>query len=254
MNNSDEESAEFDELVRVQKEMLELQRSGGSKKKDMWDRFSTLSTFLSTVVIAALGLYFTHVYNERQSTRDHQTQTYQTRILEMQTVEKFIPHLTGDEETKKVALLALTSLGSPEFATRFAKLNPSEGTESAADVIMATATAAAQTQVPVATSTSSEGLAKEGWAYLGHYLRDRKTWKTKYFSFDDKTHPDDLRDEKLEVRERTGALNVRIGMPTPDGRFPNVVDVLKPGSTVVVVDVQEWHSTGYMWAKIKYGT
>jgi hypothetical protein len=43
-------------------------------------------------------------------------------------------------------------------------------------------------------------------------------------------------------------------MPTPDGRFLKIIDVLKPGSEATVQEVHEWHSTGYMWARIEYGT
>lgn len=253
MNTDPTPSNELRQLIDIQNETLDELKNQNRKKKDNWDRFSTLSTFLSTVVVAALGLYFTHVYNESQSAREHQTQTYQTRILEMQTVEKFIPHLTGDEETKKVALLALTSLGSPEFATRFAKLNPSEGTESAADVIMATASSPEQQQIPIAVSSTGATTGNEGWAYLGHYVRDTKQWKTKYFDIEDEAMPDSLASQSLKVREKTGALNVRIGMPTSDGRFLKIIEVLKPGSKALVHEIQEWHSTGYMWAKITYG-
>jgi len=245
---------DFQQLIQLQKEVLEELKKQGHKKKDIWDRFATLSTFLSTVVIAALGLYFTHVYNERQGAREYQTRIYQTRILEMQTVEKFIPHLTGDEETKKVALLALTSLGSPEFAARFAKLNPSEGTESAADVIMATAPSPVQQEVPAAVSSTEVTNKREGWAYLGHYVRGQRRWKTRYFDFTGNPVPDSLKNKTLKVWEKTGTLNVRTGMPTFSGSFPAVVDVLKPGSRVKVLEVKEWHSTGYMWARISYGT
>ncbi len=68
----------------------------------------------------------------------------------MQTVEKFIPHLTSDEKTKEIALLALTTLGSSEFATKFSQLSPSEGSEAAADTIMRTAVGPEQRQIPKA--------------------------------------------------------------------------------------------------------
>jgi hypothetical protein len=172
----------------------------------------------------------------------------------MQTVERFIPHLTGTEESKKVALLALSSLGSPEFATRFAQLNPSAGTEFAADVIMATASPAQQSQLPVPVSSTAAATGNEGWAYLGHFERSTGNWRTKYFDFDRRAVPDSLQNLALQVSQETGALNVRVGMPTPDGRFAEIIDVLTPGSKATIHEVREWHSTGYMWARITYGT
>jgi len=254
MTENIQEESRLGDLVEIQKQSLKEIKALRNKKKDIWDIFSTLSTFLSAVVIAALGLYFTNVYNERASAREHQTKVYQTRILEMQTVEKFIPHLTGDEERKKVALLALTSLGSPEFAARFAKLSPSEGTESAADVIMASAGSAEQTEIPNPISSIASSTEREGWAYLGHYVATTSGWKTRYFDFEISMDPNKLVGKTLKVRKETGALNVRVGMPNPVGVFSKIIDVLNPGSEATIHEMREWHSSGYMWARITYGT
>lgn len=91
----------------------------------------------------------------------------------------------------------------------------------------------------------------KGWAYLGHYQVDSGTWKTRYFEFDDKIEPGTL--VELEVREQTGALNVRKAPPTSSARFARVVDVLDAGSKATVHEVQEWSTSGYMWARISYG-
>ncbi len=72
---------------------------------------------------------------------------------------------------------------------------------------------------------------------------------TQYFNFFDKEAPVDLEGETLSV---TGRLHVRSGMPDVIGQFPEVIDILKVGSSVEVVKVEEWHETGYMWAHIKY--
>jgi hypothetical protein len=209
---------------------------------------------LSSVVIALIGLYFTHVYNEHQSQREAESQKYQTRILEMQTIEKFIPHLTGREEIKKIAPLAITSPGSPEFAARFAQLSPSEGTQAAADVIMATAQSRAQREVPKPVTAITTQASKSGWAYLGHYVTAENQWKTRYFEFQEGELPQRFIGKSLKVRAQTGELNVRVDMPTPLGEFPKVIDVLAPGSKVAVQEVREWQSSGYMGAKISYGT
>ena len=232
-------------------EILKELKSQGGQRKDFWDRFSTISVFLSTVVIAGLGSYFTYTFNERQGIREHQTQVHQAKILEMQTVEKFIPHLTGDEKTKEIALLALTTLGSSEFATKFSQLSPSEGSEAAADTIMRTAVSTDQRQIPEAITSVAKS-EKEGWAYLGHFVDSR--WKTRYFDIATDIEPEALVGETLIVREETGALNVREGMPTFTGSFKSITSALKPGSKAKILKVEEWLSSGYMWAKITYGS
>ncbi len=95
--------------------------------------------------------------------------------------------------------------------------------------------------------------AKEGWVYLGHF--EDGSWATQYLDFDKGDTPSSLVKTPpvvRVVRKETGALNVREGMPGPDGKFPDVIDVLKVESEVEILEVSEWYSSGYMWARIKY--
>lgn len=248
-------------------------KSQGVKKKDFWDRLAPASTFISSVVLGIAGLWFTHSYNEsqaqiadRQNQQDQETKKHQARILEMQTVEKFIPYLTTDDERKKeVALLVITTLGSPEFATQFAKLNPSTGTQAAADRIMATAaspnstgslTSVVAKVSPLTTNAANTVANKQtvGWVYLGHFVGSAHKWETMYFDMPPSTEPFSLTSSTLTVRLQTGNINVRVGMPTESGEFLNVKEILKPGSQVKVRTVKEWSSTGYMWAEVDYET
>lgn len=248
-------------------------KAQGARKKDLWDRLPQVSTFISTVVLGIAGLWFTHSYNERQSAiveqqtrQDQENKKQQARILEMQAVEKFVPYLTTDDERKKeVALLVITTLGSPEFATQFAKLNPSQGTQAAADRIMASSVSTSSSAVtsPGTTLTSSaaasDGKAsvtasRTGWVYLGQYVARDGRWETRYFDFPESADPASLASTSLAVRVRTGNINVRSGMPTESGTFPGVREVLGPGSKVKVKTVREWSYTGYMWAEVEYET
>ncbi len=253
-------------------DILEELKSQRSKKKDVWDRLGPISTFISSVVLGVAGLWFTYSYNmaqtannERQISLNQETRRNEARVLEMQAVEKFIPYLTTEDEKKKeVALLVITTLGSPEFATQFAKLNPSKGTQAAADRIMASAQTSNQVELPQsvtarpASSQPQPGVAqavtKSGWVYLGHYVAEERRWETWYFEFGNAVDPSTFPASVLTVRERTGAINVRIGMPSPAGEFQRVRDVLKPPSQVKVRSVKEWSSTGYMWAEVDYET
>ena len=44
------------------------------KPKDWWDKFSTLSTLLSTILLAVVGGYFTHRFEERQAEEQRKVQ------------------------------------------------------------------------------------------------------------------------------------------------------------------------------------
>lgn len=266
MQGSEQPKATLDDLLTE----LKAQRD---KSKDFWDRLAPASAFISSVVLGVLGLWLTHDYNvrqtqiiERQSEQDRVEKQHQARILEMQAVEKFVPYLTTDDERQKeVALLVISTLGSPEFATQFAKLNPSKGTLAATDRIMATATSASQTaspvsvtsKPPIAVSTDKAATVRQGktgWVYLGQYVAQDKRWETRYFDFSVSTDPSTLVSSPQVVRIQTGNINVRVGMPTESGEFLKVREILKPGSQIKIKAVKEWSSTGYMWAEVDYET
>jgi S1-C subfamily serine protease len=123
------------ELASQQSKVAEALEKSSRKEKDKWDKFAALSTFLSTVIIAAIGLIFTQVYNIKQNERNEALKQQEIRVAQIQTVERFIPYLTGTEEQKKIAILAINSLGNTDVATKLAALYPSEGTISALKVI-----------------------------------------------------------------------------------------------------------------------
>jgi hypothetical protein len=266
MPDGEQRSATLDDILAELKEQ-------GRRKKDIWDRLTPVSTFISSVILGVVGLWFTHSYNERQATiQEHESQQeqenkkHQARILEMQAVEKFMPYLTGeDEERKRVALLVITELASPGFATQFAKLNPSQGAQEATDRIMAAAVSPVQARPASDVSSkaaqaapASPGSAVQsrtgGWVYVGHYVAQEGRWRTWYFDFPPDTDPASLPSSTLAVRPQTGSINVRVGMPTDSGEFPRVRQVLRPGSTVKVRSVREWSYTGYIWAEVDYET
>lgn len=225
------------------------------KEKDAWDRFSSVSTFLASLVLGLIGLWFTHSYNmaetarkDASDNRDAQAKAHDGKMLEMQTVEKFLPHLiAGTDKEKKAALLTMSTLADPSLA---AKLGDMLGIQQGVDEIMAKAASKEQLQnPPVVTQPGTE---KTGWVYLGHYVADSHQWQSKYFSFSDSDTPDSLKDKQLAPRRETGDVNVRQDMPTPEGDFPKVINVLRTGTLVKVTDVREWDSSGFMWARISY--
>jgi hypothetical protein len=224
-----------------------------SKHKDGWDRFSALSTFLSTVVLGAIGVWFTNSYNRAETSRkvaadaqEGELKLHDSKMLEMQTVEKFLPHLVrGTEKEKRAALLTMSTLADPSLA---AKLGVLLGISEGVDVIMAKGASKDQTQNP----TGPTGAGTSGWVYLGHYVANNAHWETKYFNFDESASPDSLVGRRLIPPTKTGNVNVRQDMPTPEGDFPRVISVLRTDTPVTVGEVREWDTTGYMWAKVTY--
>jgi hypothetical protein len=68
--------------------------------KDIWDKFSSVSTFISGVLLAAIGLTFTLVYNTQQARRDQALREDQNKIAKIQSVAPFTPYLMADDDVK----------------------------------------------------------------------------------------------------------------------------------------------------------
>jgi hypothetical protein len=88
--------------------------------KDIWDKTAAIAPIVSGTLIFAMGGICTYNYNQQQ-----------LRLQEIQTIEKFIPHLMGNEQSKRAAILAISSLTNAELAGKFAQIFASQGTVSA---------------------------------------------------------------------------------------------------------------------------
>lgn len=225
-------------------------------QKDKWDKFSVISGFFSGIVIAIIGIVFTVNFSDKQTNiAERQTELAEQQILvsQIQALEAFIPYLTDQNtEMRKFASQRIADVAGADYATELEKIANTEELKEVAEEARAKGLGAGQRELPLATvaKVSDAALTKEGWAYLGHF--DNGNWVTRYFNFDNNANPPSLMNTTQTVREQTGALNVREGMPDFVGRFPKVIDVLKVGSEVKIVEVKEWHTTGYMWAHVKY--
>ncbi|MBA3993380.1 MAG: hypothetical protein C0469_07620 [Cyanobacteria bacterium DS2.3.42] len=89
-------------------------------EKDKWDKIAAVAPIISGIFIFLAGGVFTFSYNQQQ-----------LKVQEIQTIEKFIPHLTGSEQSKKAAILAINSLADAKLAGRIASIYASQGTVSA---------------------------------------------------------------------------------------------------------------------------
>lgn len=135
--------AEHNDLKRQQAQLQEsLHDAQRRTHKDGWDRLSAVAPILSAALIACIGAYFTWSYNLQQ-----------LKVQEIQTIERFIPHLTGNERSKRAAILAISSLGNAQLAGKVASIFASEGTVSALKSI-------AQVSEPKDRTALSSALAK----------------------------------------------------------------------------------------------
>jgi hypothetical protein len=84
------------------------QNSGG--QKDIWDKLSAVSTFISGVLIALIGGTFTFLWHEAESQRNAEEKQHQSLIGELETFEKFIPYLDGTESKIILGLVGILTL------------------------------------------------------------------------------------------------------------------------------------------------
>ncbi|MBX9687732.1 MAG: tetratricopeptide repeat protein [Candidatus Obscuribacterales bacterium] len=94
--------------------------------KDLWDRVGAIAPILSASILAVGGAYFTMSFNQQQ-----------LKLQEAQTIERFIPHLLGDEKSKRAAILAISSIADVSLAAKMASIFASPGTVSALESIAA---------------------------------------------------------------------------------------------------------------------
>ena len=112
--------------------------SKSSSTKDKWDKLTASSgvlTFISSILIAAVGGYFTYAYNQRQIDLNHTQAAHDAdakeqanKVLELDAVQKMIPNLTSDkEEAKGIALIALQNLAHQKLSNDVAILIKGKG-------------------------------------------------------------------------------------------------------------------------------
>jgi tetratricopeptide (TPR) repeat protein len=119
------EAEELKQLLDHQEFLIEkVSKKGG---KDIWDKLSTFSTLFSSILIAAIGVYFTNVYKQQE-----------VRLAEAQTVEKFLQHLSGPNDNEKRGAIMALAAWNKDLAARLGALYASSGTIDALESILKT--------------------------------------------------------------------------------------------------------------------
>ena len=136
-----------------------------ASRKDGWDKLtasSSVLSFISSLLIAAVGGYFTYSYNQRQidlnraqAEHDASTKEQANRVLELEAVQKLIPNLTSaDEKQKAAALIAIQDTAvHPELAAHLAVLFGGQGSVQYLEQAAATANLAVKEPALQALST-----------------------------------------------------------------------------------------------------
>jgi Trypsin-like peptidase domain len=107
--------------------------------KDAWDKVSAVSSLVSGLTVALIGFYATNVYTRRQRLTEEHRKGQELVISQIQTVEKFIPHLSSrDENAKAGALIAISALGNEELAIKLAAAYGGPGATAALTSIVST--------------------------------------------------------------------------------------------------------------------
>jgi hypothetical protein len=173
--NEDEIKELLRELKQEQMRLSEAIATSAKVKKDGWDKIGATAPILSGILISAMAGYFTFSYNQQQ-----------LRLQEIQTIEKFIPHLMGNEKSKKAAILAMSSLTNTKLAARFASLFASEGTVSALKSIATTG------------DTKDRSIATEALQKALETIAQR-------YALENKSNEADALNESLEQKEQAAS-------------------------------------------------
>jgi len=108
------------------------QEGTGQENKDVWDKLSAVSGFVSGIAVAVIGGVATYIYNERQRRAEDNRSSRELAVQRVQTVQTFLPHLASQNELeKRAALLAINYLDDAKLASELATLFRGEGAVSA---------------------------------------------------------------------------------------------------------------------------
>lgn len=81
--------------ARVSKLEVDIQHP----KKDGWDKLGAVSGLASGILVALIGFYATNIYDTRSKEVEEADRKRNIVANELQTVEKFFPHLELKDET-----------------------------------------------------------------------------------------------------------------------------------------------------------
>src|SRR4051794_6548881 len=210
-----------------------------------------IASKVATVLLTIIAFWATQQYNRRQEEKQRNDQRQQTELNQLQTIiGLFDPLASTDLKKHNLAIITVkelttnvplaiklcraaaseeecaapvstfglgsllaassdTSRGSLEVRqTAAAALDRKQAGQDRSSGRQAVASAA-----PTAARDSAKvaaGPTRQGWVFLGTYADS--AWVSKYLEFGDRAVPRELAGKSFQVRNRTGALNVRANL------------------------------------------
>jgi D-alanyl-D-alanine dipeptidase len=111
----EELSAKLDKLI---------EKIGSKSKKDAWDKFGVITSFISGVLFVVVGAIYTYIYNGREKEAQANAQRQAT---ELQTLVALSPQLSSpDSNVRKSAIAILTALKKSQPKGEEKNSEPSE--------------------------------------------------------------------------------------------------------------------------------
>ncbi|MCJ8499640.1 hypothetical protein [Desulfatitalea alkaliphila] len=228
--------------------------------------FRFLTPIIATLIASLVATYATYTYNQRQMqlARIEALDKYRIYINSENRAEREYGYFVFEELGYRTLVDKIAEVRDDPAALKILISRADRDTGSAenvrtvevADRIMRQANPSDQLPLPFPSPPPvpmpEAGKHEDGWVYLGHFVSEKSGWKTRYLNFPVNEPPANLVGKTFEVRRETGALNVRAAMPSIFGQFAAVQEVLAEGSRVEILDQQEWQSSGYMWAKVRF--
>jgi hypothetical protein len=193
-----------------------------------------LFTLFTTMAIAAVGFYFTHVdqrTREAQNTLDALTKTLQLNA-------------STNPSEQKAGNALLEFMGKDEFLKVF---NPSfSGNHAYQDLIKTMRASAYGQQNQGVVSTGVKLPSVEQWIYLGQW--GQGGWSNRTLGFQEDSTPESLAGHSYAVRDEIGTVNVRSAIPR-NGQQAPVVSQIEPKQSVMLDNVVE-SSPSFWWGRI----
>lgn len=168
-------------------------------------------------------------------------------------VTGLMPHISKDENSRKVAIIALSKLGSEDIAMEFASIYEDSDAKSAGDEIQNHGVSEEQGEEPAPTlekQAYNPANSKSGWMYLGR--RNGKEWSGNYTVLDNNFSLSQLAGKIVKVKEGVSGVNIRTGYPSIFGKLKPTLHTLKSGSEVKITSKSHYTFNDFIWVSVEY--
>lgn len=140
MSGNSDNNAELEKMskerLQLEREKLEFERR---KKEERFFVRNFGSVTAGAISVVAVLVSLMQVYIGWQQRRIAEAQvkiaSHQDQLAEAQTVQRFIPHLVGQDAEKELALITMDSFVNREVVTKLATKLPGKGAEAALQVL-----------------------------------------------------------------------------------------------------------------------